>query len=67
THGSPARRFGTQVAVVNFNDPAGELPLHTPGVLFAQYHKTVSAWLENVVLDTQFDGVIYLPDPEALR
>ncbi len=64
-----ARRFGDRTAVVDFSDPAAvaDLPLHTPGILFAQYHrKPVTAQLENIVLDEQFDGVIYLPNAETL-
>jgi len=62
-----AARFGDRVAVVDFDARESDgLPLHTAGLLFAQYHKPISAWLDHVVLAEQFDGVIYLPNAETL-
>lgn len=62
-----ATLFGERAALVSFEDRASAgPPVHTPGILFAQYHKTISAWLGNVVLDRHFDAVIYLPNAETL-
>lgn len=62
-----ATLLGERAALVSFEDMANAgLPIRTPGILFAQYHKTISAWLGNVVLDRHFDAVIYLPDAETL-
>lgn len=63
-----ARRFDGRTAVVNFSDEKSRagLPIDTPGTLFAQYHKPISAWFEDVVLNKHFDGVIYIPNAEAL-
>lgn len=63
-----AERFGQRTAVLDFSDKKSSagLPIHTPGILFGQYHKPVTAWIENMVLGEHFDGVIYLPDAETL-
>lgn len=63
-----ATRFGQRTAVVEFADQEASagLPIHAPGILFGQYHKPITAWIENMVLDEHFDGVIYLPNAESL-
>ncbi|MGH8236415.1 MAG: erythromycin esterase family protein [Steroidobacteraceae bacterium] len=63
-----ATHFGQRTGVVDFSDEKSSagLPIRTPGILFAQYHKPITASIENMVLDEHFDGVIYLPNAETL-
>lgn len=63
-----ASRFGRRAALIDLKDPAATagLPTHVPGKLFPQYHKQMPIGLDHVVLDTNLDGIIYLPDAERL-
>jgi erythromycin esterase-like protein len=60
-----AARFGEQPGVVDFSDPAsvGDLPVASSGRLYANFHRF---GFTDVVLNQQFDGLIYLPDAKGV-
>jgi erythromycin esterase-like protein len=61
-----AARFGGKTTVVDFADPAAvaDLPVASPHTMYANFHKF---GFDDVVLNRQFDGVIYMPKGAMLH
>lgn len=60
------KRFGNHVTLVDFRSAAAkQLPIGSPGILYAQ-GQGAGTWLDKVDLSQNFDGIIYLPNADAL-